>query len=178
MELERQNIEELYDFVRHTHQQDIQLLRKDVQHPALIPILRPYQSEAVNWMLHRENYTNTPSSENALHFLWREVITLDGVKIYYNPFTGCIIREYPTAGPQWPGGILADEMGLGKTVEVLALILNHTGPDIKQDDLTLPEGKLVNFFVPPQPLEGNKKKKPKEMEPKLKEKIQYPSKYF
>ncbi|XP_039914943.1 E3 ubiquitin-protein ligase SHPRH [Hirundo rustica] len=175
MELERQNIEELYDFVRHTHQQDVQLLRKDVQHPALIPILRPYQSEAVNWMLHRENHTSTPSSENALHFLWREVITLDGVKIYYNPFTGCIIREYPAAGPQWPGGILADEMGLGKTVEVLALILNHTGPDIKQDDLTLPEGKLVNFFVPPQPLEGNKKKQPKEMEPKLKEKIQYPS---
>ncbi|NWY98755.1 SHPRH ligase, partial [Loxia curvirostra] len=173
-ELERQNIEELYDFVRHTHQQDIQLLRKDVQHPALIPILRPYQSEAVNWMLHRENHTSTPS-KNALHFLWREVITLDGIKIYYNPFTGCIIREYPTAGPQWPGGILADEMGLGKTVEVLALILNHTGPEIKQDDLMLPEGKLVNFFVPPQPLEGNKKKKPKEMEPKLKEKIQYPS---
>ncbi|NXO30800.1 SHPRH ligase, partial [Cisticola juncidis] len=173
-ELERQNIEELYDFVRHTHQQDIQLLRKDVQHPALIPILRPYQSEAVNWMLHRENNTSTPS-KNALHFLWREVVTLDGVKIYYNLFTGCIIREYPTAGPQWPGGILADEMGLGKTVEVLALILNHTGPDIKRDDLTLPEGKLVNFFVPPQPLEGNKKIKPKEMEPKLKEKIQYPS---
>ncbi|NXK03212.1 SHPRH ligase, partial [Herpetotheres cachinnans] len=174
MELERQNIEELYDFVRHTHQQDIQLLREDVQHPALIPILRPYQSEAVNWMLHRENLASTPS-KNGLHFLWREVITLDGVKIYYNPFTGCIIREYPIAGPQWPGGILADEMGLGKTVEVLALILTHTGPDIKQDDLTLPEGKLVNFFVPPQPLEGNKKKKPKEMELKLKEKIQYPS---
>ncbi|NXL56287.1 SHPRH ligase, partial [Chordeiles acutipennis] len=174
MELERQNIEELYDFVRHTHQQHIHLLREDVQHPALIPILRPYQSEAVNWMLHRENLTSTPS-KNALHFLWREVITLDGVKIYYNPFTGSIIREYPTAGPQWPGGILADEMGLGKTVEVLALILNHTRPDIKQDDLTLPEGKLVNFFVPPQPSEGNKKKKTKEVELKLKEKIQYPS---
>ncbi|KFO69712.1 E3 ubiquitin-protein ligase SHPRH [Cuculus canorus] len=174
MELERQNIEELYDFVRHTHQQDIQLLREDVQHPALIPILRPYQSEAVNWMLHREKLASAPS-KNALHFLWREVITLDGVKIYYNPFTGCIIREYPIAGPQWPGGILADEMGLGKTVEVLALILTHTRPDIKQDDLTLPEGKLVNFFVPPQPLEGNTKKNTKEMEFKLKEKIQYPS---
>uniref|UniRef100_A0A8C3KVU7 E3 ubiquitin-protein ligase SHPRH n=1 Tax=Chrysolophus pictus TaxID=9089 RepID=A0A8C3KVU7_CHRPC len=173
MELERQNIEELYDFVRHTHQQDVQLLREDVQHPALIPILRPYQSEAVNWMLHRENFTSTP--ENALHFLWREVITLDGVKIYYNPFTGCVIREYPFAGPQWPGGILADEMGLGKTVEVLALILTHTRQDIKQDDLTLPEGELVNFFVPPQPSQGSKKKKPKEMELKLKEKIQYPS---
>ncbi|NXU47440.1 SHPRH ligase, partial [Turnix velox] len=172
-ELERQNIEELYDFVRHTHQQDIQLLREDVQHPALIPILRPYQSEAVNWMLNREKLSST--SKNALHFLWREVTTLDGVKIYYNPFTGCIICEYPIAGPQWPGGILADEMGLGKTVEVLALILTHTRPDIKQDDLTLPEGKLVNFFVPPQPLEGNKLKKTKEMELKSKEKIQYPS---
>ncbi|XP_074427624.1 E3 ubiquitin-protein ligase SHPRH isoform X3 [Larus michahellis] len=175
-ELERQNIEELYDFVRHTHQQDIQLLREDVQHPALIPILRPYQSDAVNWMLHQENLTSSGKYlENALHFLWREVTTLDGVKIYYNPFTGCIIREHPIAGPQWPGGILADEMGLGKTVEVLALILTHTRPDIKQDDLTLPEGKLVNFFVPPKPLEGNKKKKTKEMELKLKEKIQYPS---
>ncbi|NXX89718.1 SHPRH ligase, partial [Centropus bengalensis] len=174
MELERQNIEELYDFVRHTHQQEIQLLREDVQHPALIPILRPYQSEAVNWMLHREKVASTPS-KNALHFLWREVVALDGVKIYYNPFTGCIIREYPVAGPQWPGGILADEMGLGKTVEVLALILSHTRPDVKQDDLTLPEGKLVNFFVPPPPLEGNKMKKTKEMEFKLKEKIQYPS---
>ncbi|NWH56760.1 SHPRH ligase, partial [Geococcyx californianus] len=174
MELERQNIEELYDFVRHSHQQDIQLLREDVQHPALIPILRPYQSEAVNWMLHREKLASAPS-KNSLHFLWREVTTLDGVKIYYNPFTGCIIREYPIAGPQWPGGILADEMGLGKTVEVLALILTHTRPDIKQDDLTLPEGKLVNFFVPPQPLEANQKKKTKEMEFKLKEKVQYPS---
>ncbi|NXP06017.1 SHPRH ligase, partial [Thinocorus orbignyianus] len=175
-ELERQNIEELYDFVRLTHQQDIQLLREDVQHPALIPILRPYQREAVNWMLHRENLTSSGKyTENALHFLWREVTTLDGVKIYYNPYTGCIIREYPIAGPQWPGGILADEMGLGKTVEVLALILTHTRPDIKQDDLMLPEGKLVNFFVPPQPLEGNIKKKTKEMELKLKEKIQYPS---
>ncbi|NXA37714.1 SHPRH ligase, partial [Eudromia elegans] len=174
VELERQNIEELYDFVRRTHQQDIQLLREDVQHPALIPILRPYQREAVNWMLHQENFMGTPSN-NALHFLWREVITPDGAKIYYNPYTGCIIREYPIAGPQWPGGILADEMGLGKTVEVLALILTHTRRDIKQDVLSLPEGKLVNFFVPPQPLEGNKKKNPKKLELKFKEKIQYPS---
>ncbi|XP_025060638.1 E3 ubiquitin-protein ligase SHPRH isoform X2 [Alligator sinensis] len=174
-ELERQNIEELYDFVRHTHQQESQLLREDVQHPALIPILRPYQSEAVNWMLQRENFRSTSTNENTLHFLWREVITLDGVKIYYNPFIGCIIREYPVAGPQWPGGILADEMGLGKTVEVLALILTHTRQDIKQDALTLPEGKLVNFFVPPQPNEGSKKKRAKKIELKLKEKIQYPS---
>nr|XP_048700276.1 E3 ubiquitin-protein ligase SHPRH isoform X4 [Caretta caretta] len=174
-ELERQNIEELYDFVRHTHQQEIQFLWEDVQHSALIPVLRPYQSEAVNWMLQRENFRNNPTNENTLHFLWREVITPDGVKLYYNPFTGCIIREHPVAGPPWPGGILADEMGLGKTVEVLALILTHTRRDVKQDVLTLPEGELVNFFVPPQPTEGNKKKKAKKVELKSKEKVQYPS---
>ncbi|XP_062980647.1 E3 ubiquitin-protein ligase SHPRH isoform X2 [Elgaria multicarinata webbii] len=174
-DIERQNIEELYDYVRHTHQKEIQFLKENVQHSALIPVLRPYQSDAVNWMLQRENFRNIPTNENALHYLWREFITLDGLKLYYNPFTGCIIREHPVAGPQWPGGILADEMGLGKTVEVLALILTHTRKDIRQDALMLPEGFLVNFFVPPQPTEGSKKKNIKKMEHKLKEKVQYPS---
>lgn len=36
----------------------------------------------------------------------------------------------------------------------------------------------MNFFVPPQPNEGSKKKRAKKIELKLKEKIQYPSKYF
>uniref|UniRef100_A0A8C3HTU0 E3 ubiquitin-protein ligase SHPRH n=1 Tax=Chrysemys picta bellii TaxID=8478 RepID=A0A8C3HTU0_CHRPI len=184
-ELERQNIEELYDFVRHTHQQEIQFLREDVQHSALIPVLRPYQSEAVNWMLQRENFRNNPTNENTLHFLWREVITPDGVKLYYNPFTGCIIREHPVAGPPWPGGILADEMGLGKTVEVLALILTHTRRDVKQDVLTLPEvrelcSKLCHRYMSCYRycmlfLLGKQKEKTKKVELKSKEKVQYPS---
>ncbi|XP_028912253.1 E3 ubiquitin-protein ligase SHPRH [Ornithorhynchus anatinus] len=174
-ELERQNIEELYDFVRLTHQQEAWYLREDVQHPALIPVLRPYQSEAVNWMLQRENFRSSPANENNLHFLWREVITPEGMKLFYNPFTGCIIREYPNAGPQWPGGILADEMGLGKTVEVLALILTHTRKDIEQGVLTFPEGKLVNYFIPPQPTEGSKRNNAKKVELKSREKIHYPS---
>ncbi|XP_063299658.1 E3 ubiquitin-protein ligase SHPRH isoform X1 [Pelobates fuscus] len=175
-ELERQNIEELYDYVRQTHQTEDKVLKEDVQHPALIPVLRPYQNEAVNWMLLRENFKNLRSNKSTLHVLWREVTTLDGVKIYFNPFTGCIIRDCPHAGQEWPGGILADEMGLGKTVEVLSLILCHPRKDVKNDVLTLPEGKLVNFFIPPPPADKKKRKKEKERDYRIrKEKVQYPS---
>uniref|UniRef100_A0A2K6F3X7 SNF2 histone linker PHD RING helicase n=1 Tax=Propithecus coquereli TaxID=379532 RepID=A0A2K6F3X7_PROCO len=137
-EPEGQDIDELYHFVKQTHQQETQSIQMDVQHPALTPVLRPYQREAVNWMLQQEYFRSTPT-ESTLHFLWREIITSEGLKLYYNPYTGCIIREFPNCGPQLLGGILADEMGLGKTVEVLALILTHTRQDVKQDALTLPE---------------------------------------
>uniref|UniRef100_A0A4W5PI40 SNF2 histone linker PHD RING helicase n=1 Tax=Hucho hucho TaxID=62062 RepID=A0A4W5PI40_9TELE len=149
-DLERQNVEELYDYVRHLHQRENQDVTIDVQHKALIPVLRPYQSQAVNWMLRREKYRSTSSSqEQSLNFLWRELVTLCGKKLFYNPNTGCLIREFPLAGVEWPGGILADEMGLGKTVEVLALILNNSRQGLKQEALTLPLGKSVNYFVPP-----------------------------
>lgn len=55
-DLERQNVEELYDYVRHVHQREDQNQSFDVQQPALIPVLRPYQSQAVNWMLRKERY--------------------------------------------------------------------------------------------------------------------------
>ncbi|XP_056914491.1 E3 ubiquitin-protein ligase SHPRH isoform X2 [Takifugu flavidus] len=116
----------------------------------------PYQSQAVNWMLRREKSRNISPKEQTLHFLWRELITLCGKKLFYNPFTGCLIREFPLVGAEWPGGILADEMGLGKTVEVLSLILCHTRQDLELEVLTLPVGKSVNYFVPPPPLESKK----------------------
>ncbi|XP_065787264.1 E3 ubiquitin-protein ligase SHPRH isoform X2 [Muntiacus reevesi] len=174
-EPEGQDIDELYDFVRQTHQQETRSTQVDVQHPALTPVLRPYQREAVNWMLQMEHFRSTPAGENALHFLWREIVTSEGLKLYYNPYTGCIIREYPNAGPQLLGGILADEMGLGKTVEVLALILTHTRQDVKQDALTLPEGEVVNYFIPSRYSGGNvKKTETQNMEFEPKEKVQCP----
>ncbi|CAN9502331.1 unnamed protein product [Ophioblennius macclurei] len=173
-DLERQNVEELYDYVRLLHQDESQELTYDVQHKVLLPVLRPYQSQAVNWMLKRERYRNSSAKEQSLHFLWRELIALCGKKLFYNPFTGCLIREFPLAGIEWPGGILADEMGLGKTVEVLALILFHTRQDLKQETLTLPVGKSVNYFVPPPPLERKKVIQCKsEVQPKMK--ISYPT---
>lgn len=174
-EPEGQDIDELYHFVKQTHQQETRSIQVDVQHPALTPVLRPYQREAVNWMLQQEHFKSTPASENALHFLWREIVTSEGLKLYYNPYTGCIIREYPNAGPQLLGGILADEMGLGKTVEVLALILTHTRQDVKQDALTLPEGEVVNYFIPSHYSGGNvKKTETQNMEFEPKEKVQCP----
>ncbi|XP_067876277.1 E3 ubiquitin-protein ligase SHPRH [Heterodontus francisci] len=174
-ELERENVEELYDFVRHAHQQET-LCSETVQHPLLIPALRPYQCQAVSWMLQREQCSVGPStSKNALHLLWKEVTTKDEKKLYYNPYTGCIIREHPLPSADWPGGILADEMGLGKTVEMLALILTHTRKEMKQDTLSLPEGKSVNYYIPPSPPAASCKTSKKKNEVKPKEKVNYPS---
>ncbi|XP_016119351.1 E3 ubiquitin-protein ligase SHPRH-like [Sinocyclocheilus grahami] len=83
-----------------------------------------------------------------------------------------LIREFPLAGVDWPGGILADEMGLGKTVEVLALILCNTRLNLEHGILTLPVGRSVNYFVPPPPLERQRNIK-HEIRPK--EKIIYPA---
>lgn len=79
-DIERQNIEELYDYVRHTHQKEIKFLKENVQHSALIPVLRPYQSEAVNWMLRRENFRSSPTSGKYLE------MGRSGRSVYSTPF--------------------------------------------------------------------------------------------
>ncbi|XP_060708212.1 E3 ubiquitin-protein ligase SHPRH [Hemiscyllium ocellatum] len=174
-ERERENIEELYDFVRHAHQQETLYIEK-VQHPLLVPSLREYQCQAVSWMLQREQCSaGLSSSNNALHLLWKEVKTKDEKKIYYNPYTGCIIRECPLPSADWPGGILADEMGLGKTVEMLALILTHTRKEMKLDSLSLPEGTSVNYYMPPPLPAASDKAIKQKVDVKPKEKANYPS---
>nr|XP_032829241.1 E3 ubiquitin-protein ligase SHPRH-like [Petromyzon marinus]XP_032829242.1 E3 ubiquitin-protein ligase SHPRH-like [Petromyzon marinus]XP_032829243.1 E3 ubiquitin-protein ligase SHPRH-like [Petromyzon marinus] len=133
----------------------------DIQHPLLVPQLRPYQCQAVQWMLKREHVGHDACStggEKKLHPLWKEFSTIDGQTLYCNYYTGSIIKDRPEAAPECPGGILADEMGLGKTIEVLALILAHPRPNMAATSELLPSGVKVNYYIPPPETEKVKEK--------------------
>ncbi|XP_047740431.1 E3 ubiquitin-protein ligase SHPRH [Hyalella azteca] len=125
-------------------------LDESVQHPSLIPVLRPYQRAAVQWMLFKENVRTRveEDEEPKMHCLFVELTALDGTKLYYNKYGGYFVKNKPIEILPTPGGILADEMGLGKTVEVLACILNNPcGPLPKPEYLApvileeLPQGR-------------------------------------
>ncbi|XP_078699866.1 LOW QUALITY PROTEIN: E3 ubiquitin-protein ligase SHPRH-like [Branchiostoma floridae x Branchiostoma belcheri] len=133
MHKKRQDVEGLYRHVREAHQGEARSLTLDPQHPLLVPSLRPYQKEAVLWMLEMEQFgadLQQKSRERAdeLHLLWREVQMPDGQTLFFNSYTGSLCKEKQSGLVPIPGGILADEMGLGKTVEALALMLLHPRP--------------------------------------------------
>ncbi|CAH1233506.1 SHPRH [Branchiostoma lanceolatum] len=129
----RQDVEGLYRHVREAHQGEDRSLTLDPQHHLLVPSLRPYQKEAVLWMLEMEQYGTDLQRESRaqadeLHLLWREVQMPDGQTLFFNRYTGSLCKEKQSGLVPIPGGILADEMGLGKTVEALALMLLHPRP--------------------------------------------------
>ncbi|KAF4661269.1 DNA helicase rad5 [Perkinsus chesapeaki] len=109
--------------------------------------LKPYQAQALGWMMKREwpvecgglpkeatalyadpvdpeEPVNIPAEEiTTLHPSWAEFLTRDeNVKLYLHASRAEASVEFPGAAPDCLGGILADEMGLGKTVMALSLI--------------------------------------------------------
>ncbi|XP_071455234.1 E3 ubiquitin-protein ligase SHPRH isoform X2 [Hetaerina americana] len=127
----RKDIEDLYDAVKLSHLDAMKIeIEEAVFHESLLPVLRPYQIAAVNWMLRREKQDEVSMDMNAIDPLYVKVETFDGKDLYYNPFNGSFDWEFPKRKPIPTGGVLADEMGLGKTVEVLACILSNPRKDL------------------------------------------------
>jgi DNA repair protein RAD5 len=97
--------------------------------------LRPYQKQALHWMMSKERDQKDEKREASMHPLWeeyawptkdmedKEVLQVpDQDKFYVNPYSGALSLKFPVQEQHCLGGILADEMGLGKTIEMMSLI--------------------------------------------------------
>ena len=99
--------------------------------------LRPYQKQALYWMMKKEKDEQT-NRESSMHPLWEQYVwpvkdvddqdlpLYNGQENFYvNPYSGELSLEFPAQDQHCLGGILADEMGLGKTIQMLSLIHSH-----------------------------------------------------
>ncbi|KAL1506154.1 hypothetical protein ABEB36_005568 [Hypothenemus hampei] len=127
--------------------------RSEIQYPELNKAdlksfnlaLRPYQEQALQWMIHRESEPPLLKADK-LHPLFQKITIQSGIDIYYDKYTGWVEKEPQLINNSWKGGILADEMGLGKTIEVLGLILSNKLPKNKistNADVQSKTGKVI-----------------------------------
>ncbi|POS74440.1 mutagen sensitive-41 [Diaporthe helianthi] len=133
--------------------------------------LRPYQKQALHWMLSKEKNEKEKRREVSMHPLWEEYAwpikdaddkdlprVAEQPCFYMNPYSGDLSLDFPVQEQNCLGGILADEMGLGKTIQMLSLIHSHrseaavearngdeNGADSLNDRLRLPPS--PNGFV-------------------------------
>ncbi|XP_030453460.1 DNA repair protein RAD5A isoform X2 [Syzygium oleosum] len=91
--------------------------------------LRPYQKQALHWMVQREKGRCMDEAATTLHPCWEAYRLADkrDLVVYLNAFSGDATIEFPSMLQMARGGILADAMGLGKTIMTIALLLTHKG---------------------------------------------------
>jgi DNA repair protein RAD5 len=100
--------------------------------------LRPYQKQALHWMIAKERDEKNEDKEKSMHPLWEEYTwpvrdmedhdlpkVVDQNNFYINPYSGEMSLDFPIQEQNCRGGILADEMGLGKTIEMMSLVHSH-----------------------------------------------------
>ncbi|KAL3530434.1 hypothetical protein ACH5RR_009756 [Cinchona calisaya] len=90
--------------------------------------LRPYQKQALCWMIQLERGHCMDEAGSTLHPCWDAYRLADerGLVMYLNAFSGDATTEFPSTLQMARGGILADSMGLGKTIMTISLLLTHT----------------------------------------------------
>ncbi|XP_027340515.1 DNA repair protein RAD5A isoform X1 [Abrus precatorius] len=91
--------------------------------------LRPYQKQALYWMIQMEKGRDMDETATTLHPCWEAYHLADKreLAIYLNAFSGEATTEFPSTLQMARGGILADAMGLGKTIMTISLLLAHSG---------------------------------------------------
>lgn len=122
-QISEDSIRGLYESLRESHsKQSVEIVvTEDRPPPGLIPELRFYQLDAVNWMLAKERVSQFFPTEY-VEIAMRSDATK---RFFFNERTLDLADVFPGDLRIPSGGILADEMGLGKTVEMLAVILSN-----------------------------------------------------
>ncbi|GMT14694.1 hypothetical protein PFISCL1PPCAC_5991, partial [Pristionchus fissidentatus] len=128
--------ETIQQFFDHVHEEQPVTKKYKLRTESLTSRLRPYQRDAVRFMIDREMHPRL-----RFHFSWffyHVKLETDLDPLYYLPNLGIFLDNPPNLSIlSTCGGILADEMGLGKTVELLALINTLTPdstPEIEEGD--------------------------------------------
>ncbi|XP_051143259.1 DNA repair protein RAD5A isoform X2 [Andrographis paniculata] len=101
---------------------------EEIEPPStLLCDLRPYQKQALNWMIQLERGHGVDEAAVTLHPCWDAYRLADkrGLVVYLNSFSGNATTEFPSTRQMARGGILADSMGLGKTIMTISLLLMY-----------------------------------------------------
>ena len=125
MDVDLEEDANLFDLIHQIHQKESAKTGSNVGNQviqrisSLAPKLRPYQINAIKWMLNKERFvfgqSSCSKSHDELHPLYLELKNSRDETIYYHKYYGLFCKNKPLKEESIKGGILADEMGLGKT---------------------------------------------------------------